>query len=439
MVEYPSPLGGVIRFGPRQAADGWRYEAHLGAIPDPDKALEGLAGPALPGLTPMLRAQLDLSSVSPIINMFAAMAGAQGPPEGAEVVGQIVTALTEAGVIGPDAVKYTFQFGPTPSGFAGVTVAKGMRKFAAATGTSTAPLADSVLAMIPADATIAFVQQKSLQPAIRLLQKAAEDAPPITEGLDQFKQQTGVDLMEALGSLGETGVFYMSDSTGGGLLSMTYMLELKDRAVIERAHSQLVGFANAMLADSPARMARIRNWQSGEASLFSVTVAGLPIPLEPTWGLHGDWLVVSATPQGAIVAMRQLDGKGGKGLLDNRSFAGAWPKGKQVTGLGFIDTARVMTDGYQYISLAGSAIGNLVRSPRDETHEPGLVVPTLPELRDGARPIMSFSYWQGDDLVFESHADKSMLVNLAGVAGAVSPFVPVIGALIGGAAAAAQH
>ena len=87
------------------------------------------------------------------------------------------------------------------------------------------------------------------------------------------------------------------------------------------------------------------------------------------------------------------------------------PKDLSVSSLKFADTARNMHQGYAFLTMLGSGVANLVRSPSDPTRSPQLTVPTFPDLKKGVRPAVSWGLWKGDDYVFESHADHSMLVN----------------------------
>jgi hypothetical protein len=70
-----------------------------------------------------------------------------------------------------------------------------------------------------------------------------------------------------------------------------------------------------------------------------------------------------------------------------------------------------------------------------------LKIPLYTDLAAGARPIVSQTYWTGNDFVFEVRADRSMLVNLGGVLG-VGDAAPLVVGLITGAgigAGAAQN
>jgi hypothetical protein len=202
-----------------------------------------------------------------------------------------------------------------------------------------------------------------------------------------------------------------------------------------------MGMANSELSkpNTAKGYIRIRPWQDGDTHLFSINFPGLPVPFELTYALKGNWLIAGLTPQAALAAARQADtAKGGKGIRDNPAFQSV-VGGKEIVSFSFVDTPRTMREGYQFVSLAGSALANAVRSHTDSSREPGLIVPTFGELKAGARPMVSFSYWRGDDMVSESHADRSMLVNATGAVGAAAPFFPVIAALIGGGAAAANQ
>lgn len=431
MLEVPSPVGGVIRYGPRKAADGWRYELHAGAAPDPDSAFGILPAP-MSGVTPVARAILDFRPVGPMLEQ---QLEAMGGPEGEELSRK----LSGMGLIGPDAVRYTYQSGYTKDEQVGYMVVEGMKKHARTMGVRTEPLNDAVFAMIPSDATMAGVYQADLTPTIEMLEEALARTPNGAEGLANFTSATGVDPFEdILGCLGGTFGFYMSESTGGQLGSVIAFASLRDRARFEKAHHKLVGFANTMLASEEAARgyARIRTWKDGQTQMFSLAFPGLPVPVEATWALQGDWLVMGLMPQSTIAATRQIAGKGDKGLRSNAGFAAAIPADKAMNSFTFIDTPRLMKDGYQYMCLAGSAIANAARSPTNADREPGLVIPPLSELRVGARPMFRFTHWRGDDFVMESHADRSMLVNVCGGLGAAAPFFPVIGAAIGAAAGA---
>lgn len=430
MSEAPLPVVGVLRYGARKSGDSWRYEVHAGSAGDPDATFATLPAPARPGFEPVLRARLDLSTLTPLVEQFKAMAGDDPQAE------QGFNALAVAGLIGPDAVKYSFQYGYLPDRSLSVTVSEGMKKHAAAMGVSTTPLNAEDYKSIPADAYVAGLRRIDLSKMQETIEGLAESQPQMAEGLAQFQQATGVDLVkDVLGSLGGTMGYYMADSTGGlGLMSAVALVQFKDRAKFDTASAKLTSFANTALAAPTKGYVRARAWAEGDAKMVSITFPGIPIPLEVTYTTTERFLILALSPQAAVAAARQATGKGDGGLMSNAAFAGTLPKGKEFESVGFMDTPRTMASGYQYLCLIGSAVANGVRSPRDPGREPGVVVPTYGELRKDARALVSFGYFEGDNLVRESQGNRSVLTETCGALGALSPFIPVIAGAAGVAA-----
>lgn len=442
MSELPAPFGGVIRYGPQETKDGWQYQLHVGAARPFDEAFAPLRAARLgpKDFNTIFAGRLDFAALSQVVTNFTPLIEGAGPE--AEV------ALTEAqklGLLGEDAVKITIRSGHTADAHVGYAAIEGLKKHAKEMGVSTTPLTNAHFAMIPSDATVAMISSYNIRPGLEALREQIKTDPDATEQLEQFEGATGVNLFDdVLLCLGGTSGVYMSDSTGGaaGLASLVFFTSLHDRAKFEQAHAKLVGFANSMLTSHHEIKGRIRvrSWDPDGANgphLHSIIFPGLPVPLEVTYALSGDWIIAGLTPQSTLAAVRQATGKGDQGLRVNKSFLAAMPEGaKSATSFMFIDTPNLMRYGYQYISLMGSAVANLVRSATNDGREPGLVVPTYADLRKDAKPLLSVTYWNGDDQITESRGDPSMLVNLSGVAGAMSPFIPILSAAM---AASAQR
>jgi hypothetical protein len=88
------------------------------------------------GFTPNIRARLDLASLEPLANMLAQMAGGaagEGPEQG-------IAALKEAGIFGPDSIKWVFQTGYTKDEHVSLVVTQNARKHVQARKALTAPL-----------------------------------------------------------------------------------------------------------------------------------------------------------------------------------------------------------------------------------------------------------------------------------------------------------
>jgi len=431
MLDIQTPIG-LVSFGPRQAEDGWRYEIIFGTVVDPSSAFADM--PEFKGIDPVIQGKGDLSQLTPIANFAAMMAG--NNPE----VQQYLQQFTEMGLIGEDALRMSYVSGFTPDASAEAFVMKGARAHADALSISTEPLTADDFHAIPADAVIAGMKRADLHKVDQMLEQMKTKQPEVGEFLDRFVEETGVDLQaDIIRSIGGTVGFYMSDSTGGGgLLSSVVFVKLADRDRFLEAHAKLLDLANALLdqEDEVGRYVDLRPWSDGDTQLVSLTFNGVPIPLEVTYAVQGNWLVLGATPQAALAAARQIAGKGDGGLMTNPRFAAGIAHQRQSIAVGFLDTPRIMSGGYGLVSLLGSGLANLARSPHDPTRQPGMVVPVYNDLARNAQPIVMHAYWDGDDLVKFTRADRSVLVNAAGIGGAAMKVLPFLAAGIGIAAGA---
>lgn len=423
MMDIALPFG-LVSYGPRQVAEGWRYEVVVGAVDVPDDGFGALPTWARPGLSPVARASVHLSALTPGVSMVRTLAGPNLPPEGAEVI----AGLEKMGVIGEGAVRVEMVAGYTASAAVSETRVKGAAAFAEAWNVSSVALGAGDYAMVPSDAVMVSIGKGDLKFVTDAMDTMAARGAPIEDFLAGFQRETGVDLRrDVIESIGGTWGGYMSDSTGGGsLMSGVVFASLKDAERFKGAHAKLVARARQELGkQAEGKYVRLKSWNDGAAELVSVQFPGLPVPLEITYGVAGDWLVGALTPQGAMVAARQALGKGDRGLMANAAFAGAIPSGKELLSVSFVDSARTMRDGYGMVSMVGSAVGNLARSPVGD-RDVGVLVPTFNELRAGVRPAIKYSHWDGDDLVMMGESDRSMLVNAAGSMGGVSAFMPLL-------------
>lgn len=417
---------GLISYGPREGNEGWRYEVIVGAVDNPDAGFDRLPDGAQ-GFRPVVRAALDLSALTPAVNMVRTMAGREMPQEGNAVISE----LEAGGVIGPNAMRGNYVAGYTETEMVSVMRLLGAAKHAERWRMAREPLAARDLAAVPADATMVSLAKGDLAMLVDVLDKLAERGLPVAEHLAEFKAMTGVDLRtDILETVGGTWGAYMSDATGGGSLgSGVLFASLKDRGRFSEAHRKLVAAASKAIGEQEhGRYVRLATWKDGDAELVSLRFPGVPVPLEVTYAVAGDWVVAGLTPQATMVGARQAMGKGDRGLTANAAFGAAMPKGREVTSVSFVDVSRTMRNGYTIVSMAGSAAANLVRSPAGG-RDVGVLVPPYGELVKGARPTIKYSYWDGEDLVTEAHADRSALVNAAGTMGAGASFWPLFVAI----------
>lgn len=418
MTELPTPVG-VVRFGPRRAVDGWRYEVHVGGC-DPDGAFGSLRAITMQGASAFLRTTFDGSPLTPLFEMLMQMAGGEAE--------EAIRQLQDAGLIGPNAVRYETAWGHTETGFRSTSRAVGMGKVPAAAAARPA-LSDSDLRLLPADTVLGSLAKFDAQPAITQLQQVVEGSEEVQQAIAQIRAALGIDPVEdVLKTFGDVIGVYLSDATGGGTIgSGVLVIGLKDAPRLAAANSRLVARLNAELAKEHAARGyiRVKAWKHDGVEFHTMQTPGLPVPLEPTYCIGEKYLIVALTPQAAIAAARQATGKGDGGLLAGPAGA-SFPSGRKFSTISFTHAPRMLQRGYPLLSLSGSFLANGLRS-RTSDRDPGLIVPTYGELSRGVAPAVSYAYWDGDDYVTERTGDRSLLVNLGVALGTVSEFAPVIG------------
>jgi len=430
---------GVVHYGPRKAADAWRYEIIFGDVTDADAIFED-AFPASPaGLKTVMHGSFDLRAVTPLVRFLGGMA-AMAVPNGR----QMLEALEERGVIGPEAMSFEFVHGFDDRGGAvSMLTSRRAARFLEGLGAATQPITAADIAVVPADAVVASIEKMDL---MAFWERVKAVAPPAADALNEFERQfaeaTGLSLTsDLLSTLGTTSVFYISHSTGGNsLLSSVVLVSLADAARFKSSWSKMVGLVNqqAQHIEMGPMAIRLAQFERDGVAYTQFRLLGGPLPLEPTFAVVGHWMVAGATSAACTAAVAQVKSGANSHLGSNPAFkANMWevPGSGGPSKLFFIDSGATIADGYPAMSLACSALANTVRSPVSD-REPGMVLPTLTELKSGAKPVILMVYMQGHDMVIESHSDSSLLVNMAGMLGAGDVAPLLIGGFIGGGVAA---
>ena len=252
----------------------------------------------------------------------------------------------------------------------------------------------------------------------------------------QINEELGIDARaDVIENLGPRQIFYMSDSTGGGgLLSSVMLLELRDPARLARAHAKLVQRLNEELAREAQGYVKIHATQRHGASAFSLIFPGLPIPLELSWAIAGDHLVVALSPASLDAALTQLR-RGENSVLDSARFQTAilsrFPE-HGASSVTYADTPRLARRGYGLTNLLMSALANAVRSPQAPDRVASPLLPPFAEFTRDVRPFGMIASWEGDDYVVDAVGDRSTLVNLAAGAASLADVQGVAMAAIGG-------
>ncbi len=283
--------------------------------------------------------------------------------------------------------------------------------------------------LIPRDVTMASAQ--------------IQDLSGLTAPARQAAYMAGVpELAAVVEALGKTWVAYMSDETGGGgLMSLVMIQPDVNGPAMTDALAGLAKTANIHAAPLHGYV-RMRQWETktsgGEAvQLHSLAFPGLPVPLEVSLGVVDNRLVMGATPQGILAAVDHWR-SGRPSLPDN-------PRFKQASAglldhalkMSFMDMPATINRGYPIAQMVGAAVANFVRSPIDPSREPGLVTPSVAALTRNAQAWIGVTSIDGDDFVYKSSGDPSLMVNIAGGAGSMGVTPALLG--IGIAAAMAEE
>lgn len=311
----------------------------------------------------------------------------------------------------------------------------------ATTGLPQQPLSASCLGMIPADAVWATASVVDfagvLDFTLGMMQRQSElDFDP----LQLVRDFSGVDLeRDLLDPLGHEYGMYLSEGTGGGgLASLVVFARVDDVETLRAGVQKMTDFIDQMAAAQMRGYARTRRWSHAGHELVSLSFPGLPVPLEPTWTIRGDFLLKGLAPQAVVAALEHLE-SGGPRLVDDPRFrehaAGSMD---DLFAMSFTDAPALLGDGYGWSTLLGAVLANATRSPTDPQRDAGLVLPLLRDLERGARPTVSLARIVDGDLVTAAQMDRSVWVGATAVLGLVDrlPVLAMLPAVIGSAISA---
>ncbi len=306
---------------------------------------------------------------------------------------------------------------------------------ARANGTlATGPIERAALGLIPADATVAVIARSDLGSIASMFESAAEMGQDALGGLDPLaivREMTGIDIeRDLLDHLGETYGVYASDATGGGgLYSWVGFVSVRDEAALRDALGRLEGRLEDLAADQGLPGFTMRHSQHGGADITTMAVSGWPIPVEPSWAIRGGWLFASVSAQGVRAALDAADGRNGSLVDEDRFQDEVSGSLDDLVSLAFLDVARFARDGYPAAAMLGAAISNGVSSASEPDRAPVGIVPGFAEFLRGARATVVLGRLEGDDLVVRSSGDRSILVQGAGMVGALGPLVGLVAGL----------
>ena len=415
LTEIQTP-GALVSYGSTMVGDESVYRVIAGSVSDADVGRGMLPEAFVDGVDTVVRGTLNLAALTPGVRMGQAMAGEEGRAR-APVLGKLV----EAGLLGEDAIRVDFFAGYADGHSISGAHMHNARKFMDFFRIPDSPLTAKDFAAIPASADLAQMVRLDLGFANALLDHAADLGAPIDDVLEDVQEEIGLDIRgDLLEAIGGTMAVYTAEASGEPFIEL---IEIKDRAAFGRFESSmhdLIASAKDRL-DMPARYVQVDAWEHAGRALKTLRFPGLPVPVELTYAVVDDWIVLAPTAQGAVFAANQAEGKGDAGLLANVSLEQFMPSRSDMLSFTFYDTPERMGEAYPIVSLAGAAIGNAMRSPHGSgdggDRNPGIVIPPLAEVAEGARPIVQYSWIEGDAYRVLSTGDESLAVNVMGQTG----------------------
>ncbi len=323
----------------------------------------------------------------------------------------LVTPLQSLGLIGPDAPIVDFAIGSTRDTLlTSLRLQDARRLVERSVGGSVVPFEEADLRMLPRDVTLAWAGPVPTEMLRTVIDLAASQA-----GVDPYgeiENNLGVDLAAVLDAIGPRATFYQSESTGGGgVLSAVAIVDLDDRATIERTLDTLIARLHIFAEQEARGYLRVAERTTRGHSYASLTFPGLPVPLELSWAFAGDRLVFAASPTGLLAALEQIQrpaGHAGQNLAFRRAVADRMP-GAGALAYWFLDAERFAGQGYGLMNLGVSALANAVGGPgREFTPEP--IMPPYAEFMQDIHATGGVAIWNVDDVVVTQVSDESLLV-----------------------------
>ena len=410
-----------------------QFMVGINAVPETNKV--DWSGCGLPtGVDPLLGMMIDFNEMQPLMGMAPMMV-----PNAAGM-------LESFGLVGPDALKFEFGIGRGSDqmhlGGRITNYGKHFGEDLVAGGIRSADLS-----LLPQDTVSTKITRFHLSTFLnKMLELAGNMAPPTDAGPDKestspleqartmSKMMLGIDpKTELIDYLGDTMTYYRSQSTGGGgLMSTVLLVELSNADGMATTLGTLSSRINAMATPMTEGYVQFSNWSDpvcGE--VISLVFPGLPVPIELSIVVKGDWLVTTLTPQAMIAACQQFNSK--TSLVDNPRFTSSigsdWAIGSKALGavqVSFDDGPAQLSEGYGLMAGLMAAVSNYTRPRSDAKSGVVMTLPTYNELVKDARPCALVVRSVGDDLVYTGTCDSSINVLMTSAIANWSSMLPLV-------------
>ncbi len=247
-----------------------------------------------------------------------------------------------------------------------------------------------------------------------------EEAMNMAQFMVEFQARTGVDPQnEILAQLGPTWTLY-NGASDGWLAGVTLTATAKDPQRLSDALEQLVESIRE-LSDGDRYAPTFRQQTMGDTQITSVIIPGIPMPVEPSWSIVGDRLVVTLFPQAIapIAKPMKYESLFETGNIDGyrAAFSAKGEPGK-LLGLFHSDTQLQFEMTYPYLqvlaAMGRSAIADSRQMPPELAEAisslvDGIELPPARSIHRHLLPTISMVRQTSAGFEFETHQTLPMV------------------------------
>lgn len=293
---------------------------------------------------------------------------------------------------------------------------------------SAQPLTRDDLVGIPADASIALALRMDLGQVLdeglkMLAQFEPDNAEDVRLGFDQMGRAFGIDFEDdLLASLGDVWTLHTAPSSGGLVAGWTLTVDLADAQKARDTHRQVLRVANAMFAQQQFRVPKIRQFEHGELTAYTLEIPQPEFVFAPTWCLTDNQLVVTMLPQAMKSYLNQLGA--GRSLVDMPAVAEVLGQEQGPCSLSYHDVRSHFVAFYPFLQFGAQSLAH--EAQRDGFDVNISALPSIRSVAPHLMPTVSSASKVEDG--FESYAHSTLPgVNLGATAPVLaSTMVPAI-------------
>jgi hypothetical protein len=271
------------------------------------------------------------------------------------------------------------------------------------------PLDRELLKLVPQNAHWAYAGSLDIFSIWSEALRIAEIIEPAARGEISGMSSAARDVVgfspvdDLIPILGKDWLVFDAPDHGGFLVTgIVLVATTSEGAKLNEMITKIADWLSPLLRPTRAVLKQVETSRDGR-KIHSWIVAGLPIPVVPSWTVFGKRFAFALHPQTVATAMRQFDEKTrGPSLAEQPELVSVldrWPK--DVTGVAYFDTAGMMRFGYPFWNLIQNAIMSMQAFGAEQPVNLDLF-PTLPDMIARARPAIGAS-WHDKDGVYVAY------------------------------------